>query len=314
MDKDQLIIDSGIALFFQKPNSFTGEDVLELQAHGGPVVLDMLLQRVLELGARPARAGEFSEQAFLNDKMDLTQAEAVADLIEAESAEAARAAVRSMQGVFSQNIHALVEQLIELRLYVEASLDFPEEEIDFLSDGKVEAKLASIEQALQSVFSSAQQGCLLREGMTLVIAGRPNAGKSSLLNKLAGRDSAIVTDIPGTTRDVLREHIQIDGLPLHVIDTAGLRDSDDPVEQEGIRRAWQAIEQADRIVLLVDDSNRQQDHLQIEEQLPGHIGITRVFNKIDLSGRAAEIVKPKKKPILRSVQKPVRAWIYSRNT
>ncbi|HEY9200232.1 MAG TPA: tRNA uridine-5-carboxymethylaminomethyl(34) synthesis GTPase MnmE [Gammaproteobacteria bacterium] len=294
VDKDKQVIDSGIALFFQKPNSFTGEDILELQAHGGPVVLDMLLQRVLELGARPARAGEFSEQAFLNDKMDLAQAEAVADLIEAESAEAARAAVRSMQGVFSQNIHALVEQLIELRLYVEASLDFPEEEIDFLSDGKVAAKLASIEQALQKVFSSAQQGCLLREGMTLVIAGRPNAGKSSLLNKLAGRDSAIVTDIPGTTRDVLREHIQIDGLPLHVIDTAGLRDSEDPVEQEGIRRAWQAIEQADRIVLLIDDNNRQQDHLEIEAQLPAHIGVTRVFNKIDLSGRAAEIIVTEK--------------------
>lgn len=291
VDKHQQVIDSGIALFFQKPHSFTGEDILELQAHGGPVVLDLLLQRVLELGARPARAGEFSEQAFLNDKMDLAQAEAVADLIEAESAEAARAAVRSMQGVFSQNIHQLVEQLIELRLYVEASLDFPEEEIDFLSDGKVDAKLAVIEQALQTVFSSAQQGCLLREGMTLVIAGRPNAGKSSLLNKLAGRDSAIVTDIPGTTRDVLREHIQIDGLPLHVIDTAGLRDSEDPVEQEGIRRAWQAIEQADRIVLLIDDNNRQQDHLQIEQQLPKHIGVTRVFNKIDLSGRGAEIIE-----------------------
>ena len=291
VDKNRQTIDSGIALFFQKPNSFTGEDVLELQAHGGPVVLDMLMQRVLELGARPARAGEFSEQAFLNDKMDLAQAEAVADLIEAESAEAARAAVRSMQGEFSQTIHALVEQLIELRLYVEASLDFPEEEIDFLSDGRVEAKLSSIETALQTVFASAQQGCLLREGMTLVIAGRPNAGKSSLLNKLAGRDSAIVTDIPGTTRDVLREHIQIDGLPLHVIDTAGLRDSDDVVEQEGIRRAWQAIEQADRIVLLVDDTNREQDHLAIEEKLPAQIGVTRVFNKIDLSGRAAEIIE-----------------------
>lgn len=291
VDKHKQTIDSGIALFFQKPHSFTGEDVLELQAHGGPVVLDLLLKRVLELGARPARAGEFSEQAFLNDKMDLAQAEAVADLIEAESAEAARAAVRSMQGVFSQTIHELVEQLIELRLYVEAALDFPEEEIDFLSDGKVEAKLSTIEKALQKVFASAQQGCLLREGMTLVIAGRPNAGKSSLLNRLAGQDSAIVTDIPGTTRDILREHIQIDGLPLHVIDTAGLRDSDDPVEQEGIRRAWQAIEQADRIVLLVDDTNRQQDHLQIEQQLPKHIGVTRVFNKIDLSGRAAEIIQ-----------------------
>jgi len=284
-------IDSGIALLFQKPHSFTGEDVLELQAHGGPVVLDLLLKRVLELGARPARAGEFTEQAFLNDKMDLAQAEAVADLIEAESAEAAKAAVRSLQGEFSQNIQNLVETLIELRLYVEASLDFPEEEIDFLSDGKVEAKLKTIEDALQDVFKSARQGCLLREGMTLVIAGRPNAGKSSLLNQLAGRESAIVTDIPGTTRDVLREHIQIDGLPLHIIDTAGLRESEDLVEQEGIKRAWKEIEQADRILLLVDDTHRDDDHLSIEEKLPAHIGVTRVFNKTDLSGRKAEIIE-----------------------
>ncbi len=284
------IIDSGIALLFARPNSFTGEDILELQAHGGPVVLDMLLARVLQLGARPARAGEFSEQAFLNDKIDLAQAEAVADLIEAESEEAAKAAVRSLQGEFSANIHQLVEQLIELRLYVEASLDFPEEEIDFLSDGKVEAKLSVIEQALNQVFRSARQGSLLREGMTLVIAGRPNAGKSSLLNQLAGKESAIVTDIAGTTRDVLREHIQIDGLPLHVIDTAGLRESDDPVEQEGVRRAWKEIEQADRILLLVDDTQRENDHLAIEDKLPSHIGVTRIFNKIDLSKRNPEII------------------------
>lgn len=288
------VIDTGIALLFQSPNSFTGEDVLELQAHGGPVVLDMILQRVLELGARPARAGEFTEQAFLNDKMDLAQAEAVADLIEAESAEAAKAAVRSLQGEFSNTIHELVNNLIELRLYVEASLDFPEEEIDFLSDGKVEAKLLLIETALSAVFKSARQGCLLREGMTLVIAGRPNAGKSSLLNQLAGRESAIVTDIPGTTRDVLREHIQIDGLPLHVIDTAGLRESDDPIEQEGVRRAWLEIEQADRIILLVDDTDRNESHLQIEDQLPKHIGVTRVFNKIDHTGRKAELIETDK--------------------
>ena len=290
-DADGQVIDTGIALLFQKPHSFTGEDVLELQAHGGPVVLDMLLKRVLDLGARAARAGEFSEQAFLNDKMDLAQAEAVADLIEAESKEAVKAAVRSLQGEFSESIHALVEKLIELRLYVEASLDFPEEEIDFLSDGKVEKKLKTIEDALQHVFKSAQQGCLLREGMTLVIAGRPNAGKSSLLNQLAGKESAIVTDIPGTTRDVLREHIQIDGLPLHVIDTAGLRESNDPVEQEGIRRAWLEIEQADRILLLVDDNDRDNDHLEIEKELPKHIGVTRVFNKIDNSSRVAELIE-----------------------
>ncbi len=290
-DKDGVALDSGIALYFQNPNSFTGEDILELQAHGGPVVLDMILKRVLELGARPARAGEFTEQAFLNDKMDLAQAEAVADLIEAESAEAAKAAVRSLQGEFSQNIHKLVDNLIELRLYVEASLDFPEEEIDFLSDGKVEAKLALIETALAQVFKSARQGSLLREGMTLVIAGRPNAGKSSLLNQLAGHESAIVTEIAGTTRDILREHIQIDGLPLHVIDTAGLRESNDPVEQEGIRRAWKEIEQADRILLLVDDTQRKQDHLEIEDQLPKNIGVTRIFNKIDSSGRKPELIE-----------------------
>ncbi|RDH82686.1 MAG: tRNA uridine-5-carboxymethylaminomethyl(34) synthesis GTPase MnmE [endosymbiont of Galathealinum brachiosum] len=290
-DSDDQAIDTGIALLFQNPNSFTGEDILELQAHGGPVVLDMILKRVLELGARPARAGEFTEQAFINDKMDLAQAEAVADLIEAESAEAAKAAVKSLQGEFSKTIYDLVESLIELRLYVEASLDFPEEEIDFLSDGKVEAKLALIEAALLAVFKSARQGCLLREGMTLVIAGRPNAGKSSLLNQLAGRESAIVTDIPGTTRDVLREHIQIDGLPLHVIDTAGLRESEDPIEQEGVRRAWKEIEQADRIILLVDDTHRDDDHLEIEDKLPRHIGVTRVFNKIDTSGRKAELIE-----------------------
>ena len=280
-------IDTGIALYFKKPFSFTGEDVLELQAHGGPVVLDLLLKSVLEAGARMARAGEFTEQAFLNDKMDLAQAEAVADLIEADSEQAAKAAVRSLQGEFSRSIHDLVEKIIELRLYVEAALDFPEEEIDFLSDGVVENKLDVILQALDKVFKSARQGCLLREGMTLVIAGRPNAGKSSLLNQLAGRESAIVTDIPGTTRDVLREHIQIDGLPLHVIDTAGLRDSEDPVEQEGVRRAWKEIEQADRILLLLDDQHHEDDHLSIEDQLPAHIGRTRVFNKIDLTSRDA---------------------------
>jgi len=290
-DENKNAIDTGIAIYFQKPNSFTGEDILELQAHGGPVVLDMILKRVLNLGARAARAGEFTEQAFLNDKMDLAQAEAVADLIEAESAEAAKAAVRSLQGEFSKNINDLVESLIELRLYAEASLDFPEEEIDFLNDGKVEAKLSTIESALAQVFKSARQGSILREGMTLVIAGRPNAGKSSLLNQLAGRDSAIVTDIPGTTRDVLREHIQIDGLPLHVIDTAGLRDSDDPVEQEGVRRAWKEIEQADQILLLVDDTHRNDDHLEIEDKLPKQIGVTRIFNKIDSSGRKAELIE-----------------------
>ena len=288
-DQNNDTIDSGIALFFQKPHSFTGEDVLELQAHGGPVVLDMLLKRVVACGARLARAGEFSEQAFLNNKIDLAQAEAVADLIAADSEDAARAAVRSLQGEFSRSIHALVENIIQLRLYVEAALDFPEEEIDFISDGKVAGQLHTIQQSLQTVFTSARQGCLLREGMTLVIAGKPNAGKSSLLNQLAGHDAAIVTEIPGTTRDVMRVHIQIDGLPLHIIDTAGLRESNDPVEQEGIRRAWKEIEQADRLLLVLDDRDQAQEHLAIEDKMPSHIGITRVFNKIDLSNRAPEI-------------------------
>jgi len=288
-DQHQQTVDTGIALLFQKPHSFTGEDVLELQAHGGPVVLDLLLQAVFHHGARPARAGEFSEQAFLNNKLDLTQAEAIADLIEAESEQAVRAANRSLQGEFSLRIHQLVNQIIHLRVFVEASLDFPEEEVDFLSDQRIQQQLDAIKDELAQVMNSAQQGCLLKEGMTLVIAGRPNAGKSSLLNLLAGRESAIVTDIAGTTRDILKEHIQLDGLPLHIIDTAGLRDSQDPVEQEGIRRAWQAINAADRVLLLVDASDSQHDHLAIEQQLPQHLGRTRVYNKIDLCDDSARI-------------------------
>ena len=232
------VIDKGIALYFKQPNSFTGEDVLELHGHGGQVVLDLLLQQTIKHGARIARAGEFSERAFLNEKIDLAQAEAIADLIAAESKDAARAAIRSLKGEFSASIHTLVEQTIQLRMYVEAALDFPEEEIDFLADKAVSEKLYAINSQVISVFESAKQGCLLKEGMTVVIAGKPNAGKSSLLNQLAQSETAIVTDIPGTTRDVLREHIQIDGLPLHVIDTAGLRESEDVIEQEGVKRAW----------------------------------------------------------------------------
>src|SRR5210317_2219528 len=232
-------LDEGIALYFPGPNSFTGEDIFELQCHGGPVVIDLIIKEALNLGARLARPGEFSERAFLNDKMDLTQAEAIADLIESSSEQAARCALKSLQGAFSREVNQLVDQLTNLRIYVEAAIDFPDEEIDFLSDGKVRGDLVSIIEQLNQVRGQAQQGSLIREGMTVVIAGRPNAGKSSLLNALSGRDSAIVTDIAGTTRDVLRESINIDGMPLHIIDTAGLRDGTDEVEKIGIERAWE---------------------------------------------------------------------------
>jgi len=283
------IIDEGLALFFPSPHSFTGEDILELQGHGGPVVMDMLLRRVLECGARLARPGEFSQRAFLNDKLDLAQAEAVADLIESGTAAAARLAVRSLEGEFSRRIQQLVDQLIQLRIYVEAAIDFPEEEIDFLSDGIVSTDLQQIIDEVGQVEKSARVGQLLRDGLTLVIAGLPNAGKSSLLNVLAGRDSAIVTEIPGTTRDLLRERIQIDGMPLHLIDTAGLRESSDRVEQEGIRRAREEIARADRIVWIFDDqADPDLDELD-RTNLPADIPITLVRNKIDLSGRSAAL-------------------------
>jgi tRNA modification GTPase len=286
-DSDGALIDAGLVLYFAAPASFTGEHVLELQGHGGPVVLDCLLQRVLSLGARPARPGEFSERAFLNNKLDLAQAEAIADLIESATGSAARAAARSLQGEFSGRVHALVEQLTRLRMYVEAAIDFPEEEIDFLADDSVTNLLAEIDAAFSDLRERAHQGELLRDGMTLVIAGRPNAGKSSLLNALSGRDVAIVTEIPGTTRDVLREHIQLDGLPLHIIDTAGLHHSDDPVEQAGMQRARTALEQADRVLLVLDDqAGFTQADAAILEDLPAGIPHTRVYNKIDLSGRA----------------------------
>lgn len=279
-------IDEGLALYFRGPRSFTGEDVVELQGHGGPVVMDLLLRRVLALGARMARPGEFSERAFLNDRLDLAQAEAIADLIDAGSEEAARSAVRSLEGVFSRKVQGLVESLIQLRIYVEAAIDFPDEEIDFLSDGHVEGGLRAVQAELEDVLAQARQGALLREGMQVVIAGRPNAGKSSLMNALAGFDAAIVTDIAGTTRDVLRERIQIDGMPLHVIDTAGLRETVDVVEREGVRRALAEVEKAD-CVLFVQDLGEGADPLvQAAEYfapLPAPDKLLIVGNKCDLA-------------------------------
>src|SRR5690606_17562537 len=288
---DGELLDEGLLLFFPGPASFTGEDVVELHGHGGPLVLDRLLRRVMELGARLARPGEFSERAFHNGKLDLAQAEAVADLIAASTEASARAALRSLQGEFSQAVRQVADALIELRVYVESALDFPEEEIDFLTDGEVASRLQRISDRLQQVLASARHGQILRDGMTVVIAGLPNAGKSSLLNRLAGYEAAIVTDIAGTTRDVLREHIHLDGMPLHVIDTAGLRDSADPVEQEGIRRAWQAIGNADRLLLILDDrAGLGEAEQAILTRLPPGIGTTIVRNKIDLSGAEPGIV------------------------
>jgi tRNA modification GTPase len=289
---DGTTLDEGIALFFPNPHSFTGEDVLELQGHGGPVILDLLLKRILDIsGVRIARPGEFSERAFLNDKLDLAQAEAIADLIDASSEQAAKSAISSLQGVFSKKVNTLVESLIHLRIFTEAAIDFPEEEIDFLSDGKIEAELNQVIQRLNEVRQEAKQGSLLREGMKVVIAGRPNAGKSSLLNALAGRDAAIVTDIAGTTRDVLREHIHIDGMPLHIIDTAGLREASDEVERIGIERAWQEIEQADRVLFMVDstttnETNPEKLWPEFIERLPKNMPVTVIRNKADLTGEA----------------------------
>ncbi|MDK2778199.1 MAG: tRNA uridine-5-carboxymethylaminomethyl(34) synthesis GTPase MnmE [Pseudomonadota bacterium] len=289
---DGTVLDEGIALFFPNPNSFTGEDVLELQGHGGPVVLDLLLKEVVALGCRLARPGEFSERAFLNDKMDLAQAEAIADLIDSASEQAARCALRSMQGEFSKRVHSLLEQLIQLRIYVEAAIDFPEEEIDFLSDGKVAAMLDAVDNELKAVLKEAGQGAILREGMNVVIAGRPNAGKSSLLNALAGQERAIVTDIAGTTRDVLKEHIHIDGMPLHIIDTAGLRDAPDEVERIGIQRAWEEITQADRVLLMIDSSKTtaaETDPEKLLHALYDERGLKEAANDLLNNGRVTVI-------------------------
>ncbi|MEH6580619.1 MAG: tRNA uridine-5-carboxymethylaminomethyl(34) synthesis GTPase MnmE [Halioglobus sp.] len=304
-DNTGQVLDSGIALFFPGPASFTGEDVAELQAHGGPVILDLLLKACCHRGARLARPGEFSERAYLNDKIDLAQAEAIADLINSTTERAALNASQSLQGAFSSKINSLVDAVTQLRIYVEAAIDFPEEEIDFLGDGKVKTKLLTIIEQLAEVEHQARQGSLMQEGMKLVIAGKPNAGKSSLLNALSGQDTAIVTPIEGTTRDVLREHIQIDGMPLHIVDTAGLRDSGDVIEQEGIRRAWQEMESADRIILVVDSSTdgaaaKDPNTIwpQRKEFLQREIPITIVHNKCDLSGTPAGVDSDEENPVI----------------
>lgn len=278
-------IDVGLVLFFAAPHSYTGEHVVEFHGHGGPVVSEALVRRVIELGARRARPGEFTQRAYLNDKIDLAQAEAVADLIDAGSREAARAAMRSLQGEFSAMVLGLVDAVTELRAWVEAAIDFPEEEIDFLADRELEARLGGVREHFSAVERSARQGRLLREGMTVVIAGRPNAGKSSLLNRLAGYDAAIVTDIPGTTRDIVRERIDIDGMPLHVLDTAGLREAPDVIEAEGIRRATLEMARADRVLFIIDAAEDPDAHAFTEERarLPADVPVTLVLNKIDLA-------------------------------
>jgi len=286
---DGTTIDSGLLLYFPNPHSFTGEDVLELQGHGGPVVMQMLLARCLDLGARLAEPGEFSRRAFLNGKLDLAQAEAVADLIDAATASAARSAVRSLQGEFSKAIHGLTDELINLRMLVEATLDFPEEDIDFLKVANAFGRLEDLQIRLAGIFDRAGQGKLLHSGLHVVLAGQPNVGKSSLLNRLAGDDLAIVTPIAGTTRDALRSTIQIEGIPLHIIDTAGLRETDDEVEKIGIERSWREIERADVILLLVDarqgvgDADR-----EILARLPERLQRITIHNKIDLAERQPE--------------------------
>ena len=290
-------IDSGLALYFPAPHSYTGEAVLELHGHGGPAVLASLVARAIELGARRAEPGEFTRRAYLNDKLDLAQAEAVADLIDAGSQAAARAALRSLQGAFSAEVHGLVEGLIELRVWVEAAIDFPEEDIDFLADPALVARVEALRARFDAVTHAARQGRVLRDGLTVVIAGRPNAGKSSLLNALAGHEAAIVTDLPGTTRDVVREQLDLDGLPLQVLDTAGLRVEGegpaDVVEAEGIRRTRAEIARADRVLFVVDAATDPAATAYTDERnaLPEGVPVTLVFNKVDLP-TALEVVVP----------------------
>jgi tRNA modification GTPase len=288
-DAEHQSIDAGLALFFPGPHSYTGEDVVEFHGHGGPVILDTLIARLVALGARRANPGEFTQRAFLNDKLDLAQAEAVADLIDAGSREAARAAMRSLQGEFSTMIQVLTGAVIELRTHVEAAIDFPEEELDFLADPALAERLATVRQHFAAVTRSAGQGRLLRDGMTVVLAGAPNAGKSSLLNRLAGYDAAIVTAVPGTTRDVLRERIHIDGMPLHILDTAGLRVALDAVEEEGIRRAQLEMARADRVLFVIDGAQdpTARTYRELAGTLPPQVPVTLLYNKSDVTDASA---------------------------
>jgi tRNA modification GTPase len=291
-DTNGSLIDRGIAIYYTAPHSYTGEDVLELQAHGGTALMQLLLARCLALGARQAEPGEFTRRAYLNDKIDLAQAEAVADVINAATAEAARSAVRSLVGEFSQRIQILLGQLINLRMYVEACLDFPEEDIDFITQGKVAEKLTALTQELQSVFTSARQGNLLREGIQVVLIGQPNVGKSSLMNQLAGEDVAIVTPIAGTTRDTVKSTIQINGVPLHIIDTAGLRETQDEIERQGIARTWQALENANVALLLIDAAHGiTATEKSILGRLPSVLPRIWIHNKIDLNKKSAKFTE-----------------------
>lgn len=294
-DHEGGLVDSGLAIYFTGPRSFTGEDVVEFHGHGGPIVLDLLLTELVNLGARQARAGEFSERAFLNDKIDLAQAEAIADLINSTTSAAARGAARSLQGEFSDRIHRLVRELIELRVFVEAAIDFPEEEIDFLADEGLYMRIDSVQHKMEKILVQAGQGAVLRNGLNVVLAGKPNAGKSSLLNALAGEQTAIVTDVPGTTRDIIRQTVSLDGLPLHIIDTAGLRETEDAVEKIGVERAHAAIEAADHVLYLVDASDTPIDVRNVDEKTKV------VINKVDLLDDVSELTKQVPDALLISV-------------
>lgn len=292
-------LDEGLAIYFRGPASFTGEDVLELHGHGGDIVVSRLLDRVQALGARPAEPGEFSRRAFLNGRMDLSQAEAVADLIDARSEAAARAALRSLDGEFGRTVTTLVEATTELRVHVESAIDFPDEAIDIASDAGIRSRLDYLDAQLATTLATARRGRTLRDGMQVVIIGQPNVGKSTLLNRLAGEETAIVTEIPGTTRDTLREDLVIDGMPLQVVDTAGLRDSADRIEQEGVRRAWQAVDHCDRVLIVTDGETGSEPTDELVSQLPPGLGVTIIRNKIDVSGESPGVAPGAEPPVVR---------------